>query len=158
MANAKGRGNNDQIDTIHSKWQTKLQPIQQQLNTQLKQKWQEWEIPRESQKEWTKKAKDLLAQWWEIRQQRQKEIDDTIAKHSDTETLYDQPIEEKSQNQTWQVKPKPARSKSKSKSKPDIGCDFDLAGFLFNLPGLVLILTFYFRQPQKSRRAKYSQK
>ncbi|MEN8220033.1 MAG: hypothetical protein ABFS56_27525, partial [Pseudomonadota bacterium] len=40
----------------------------------------------------------------------------------------------KSQNQTWQVKPKPARSKSKS--KPDLGCDFDLAGFLFNLPGL----------------------
>ncbi len=91
----KAIANNEQIDTIHSKWQTKLQPIQEQLNTQLKQKWQEWEIPRESQKEWTKKAKDLLAQWWEIKQQRQKEIDDSIAKHSDTETLYDQPFEDK---------------------------------------------------------------
>jgi len=91
----QGIANNDQIDTIHSKWQTKLQPIQKQLNTQLKQKWQEWEIPREPEKDWTKKAKDLLAQWWELRQQRQKEIDDTIAKHADTETLYDQPIEDK---------------------------------------------------------------
>jgi hypothetical protein len=37
-----------------------------------------------------------------------------------------------SQNQTWQVKPKPARSNFKFRP----GFDFDLAGLVFNLPGL----------------------
>jgi len=35
-----------------------------------------------------------LARWWELRQQRQKEIDDAIARHADTEILYDQPYED----------------------------------------------------------------
>jgi len=91
----KAIANNKEIDTIHAKWQEKLEPIQQELNKLLNQQWQEWEIPREPEKAWTKKAKDLLAQWWDLRQQRQKEIDESIAKHSNTETLYDQPYEDK---------------------------------------------------------------
>jgi len=91
----KAIANNKEIDTIHAKWQAQLEPIQTQLNALLKQAWQEWEIPREPEKEWTKKAKDLLAQWWQLKQQRQQEIDGTIAKHSGTETLYDQPLEDK---------------------------------------------------------------
>jgi adenine-specific DNA-methyltransferase len=91
----KAIANNEEIDSIHTKWQEQLAPIQTKLNALLKQDWQEWEIPREPEKAWTKKAKDLLAQWWEIRQARQKEIDDSIAKHSSTETLYDQPHEDK---------------------------------------------------------------
>jgi len=91
----KAIANNKEIDTIHAKWQAQLEPIQTQLNALLKQEWQEWAIPREPEKEWTKKAKDLLAQWWQLRQQRQQEIDGTIARNSDTETLYDQPLEDK---------------------------------------------------------------
>jgi len=45
-----------------------------------------------------------------------------------------------SQNQTWQVKPKPARSYLKFRP----GFDFDLAGFVFNLPGMSLKLTKLF--------------
>ncbi len=91
----KAIANNAEIDTLHAKWQEKLAPIQTQLNALLKQDWQEWEIPREPEKAWPKKAKDLLAQWWDLKQQRQQEIDGSIAKHSDTETLYDQPHEDK---------------------------------------------------------------
>jgi adenine-specific DNA-methyltransferase len=91
----KAIANNEEIDTIHAKWQEKLALIQTKLNALLKQEWQEWEIPREPEKEWTKKAKDLLAQWWQLRQTRQQEIDNSIAKHSDIETLYDQPNEDK---------------------------------------------------------------
>ncbi|OAD18899.1 hypothetical protein THIOM_005495 [Candidatus Thiomargarita nelsonii] len=40
----------------------------------------------------------------------------------------------KSQNKTCQVKTKPGRSKA----QPELAKDFDLAGFVFNLPGLVL--------------------
>jgi adenine-specific DNA-methyltransferase len=91
----KAIANNEEIDTLHAKWQDKLEPIRANLNQLLKQKWQEWQIPREAEKAWPKKAKDILAQWWQLKQQRQQEIDDSIAKHSDTETLYDQPYEDK---------------------------------------------------------------
>ena len=83
--------NNEEIDVIYEKWQEKLEPIRKQLNKALKKKWEEWEIPREAQKDWPKKAKDLLEQWWELRQRRQKEIDESIARNADTELLYDKP-------------------------------------------------------------------
>ena len=39
-------------------------------------------------------AKDLLAQWWSLRRERQQEIDAAIARRADTELLYDQPYED----------------------------------------------------------------
>jgi adenine-specific DNA-methyltransferase len=83
--------NNVEIDTIHAKWQEKTEPIRKQLNKVLKQKWEEWEIPRKAEKDWPKEAKDLLKEWWELRQKRQTEIDASIARNADTESLYDKP-------------------------------------------------------------------
>jgi adenine-specific DNA-methyltransferase len=40
------------------------------------------------------KPKELLTEWWKLRRARQKEIDDSIARHADTELLYDQPYED----------------------------------------------------------------
>lgn len=57
--------------------------------------WQEWEIPRQPQKEWPDAAKKLQIRWWELRQQRQAEIDASITRHAEQETLYDQPHEDK---------------------------------------------------------------
>ena len=88
--------NNPEIDTIHEKWQEQLEPIRTGLNQLLKKSWEEWEIPREPQDEWSQEAKDLLSQWWKLRQQRQQEIDESIARNADYETLYDQPFEDKS--------------------------------------------------------------
>ncbi|MBE9054150.1 site-specific DNA-methyltransferase [Nostocales cyanobacterium LEGE 11386] len=87
--------NNTEIDTIHEKWQQKLKTIHAQLNQLLKKKWEEWEIPREPQDKWSQEAKDLLQEWWKLRQQRQQEIDASIARNADYETLYDQPYEDK---------------------------------------------------------------
>lgn len=87
----KDIANNEEIDTIHAKWQEKFEPIHNQLNKLLKEKWEEWEIPRETQKDWPKEAKKLLTEWWELRQKRQKEIDSSIARNSETEMLYDKP-------------------------------------------------------------------
>jgi adenine-specific DNA-methyltransferase len=39
-------------------------------------------------------AKEKLAEWWKLRRERQKEIDESIARHADTELLYDQPYED----------------------------------------------------------------
>ena len=66
-----------------------------ELNGLLQQHWPEWEIPREAGEKWPATAKERLTLWWEYRRQRQREIDDAIARSADTETLYDQPYEDK---------------------------------------------------------------
>jgi adenine-specific DNA-methyltransferase len=90
----KSIANNEEIDVIHAKWQAKLEPIRESLNKALKQKWEEWEVPREAESGWSDKAKQLLDEWWTLRRERQKEIDETISRHGDSEFLYDQPYED----------------------------------------------------------------
>lgn len=90
----KSIANNPEIDTIHAKWQEKLEPVRKDLNKLLKQSWEEWEVPREPEEKWNQKAKDLLKEWWSLRRERQKEIDASIARNGDTEILYDQPYED----------------------------------------------------------------
>ncbi len=91
----KAIANNAEIDTIHEKFQQKLEPLRAKLNKLLKQKWEEWEIPREPEAGWPKEAAKLLKQWWSLRRERQQEIDASIARNADTELLYDQPYEDK---------------------------------------------------------------
>lgn len=69
--------------------------MREQLNQSLKQKWQEWEIPREADGKWPEKARKLHAEWWQQRIARQKEIDTSIAAKADFEYLYDKPYEDK---------------------------------------------------------------
>jgi adenine-specific DNA-methyltransferase len=90
----KAIANNPEIDTIHEKWQQQLEPIRTQLNQLLKQAWEDWQVPRDPDPKWSQQAKDLLTQWWSLRQQRQQEIDGAIARNADTEILYDQPYED----------------------------------------------------------------
>ncbi len=87
--------NNTEIDVIWDRFQETLEPLQQQLNTFLEQEWQEWQIPRELEEDWSCKAKDLHKQWWQQRIARQKEIDASIAAKADFEYLYDKPYEDK---------------------------------------------------------------
>ena len=51
-------------------------------------------MPREPEKEWPKDASSLLKEWWNLRQERQKAMDATIARHAETEVLVDQPYED----------------------------------------------------------------
>jgi adenine-specific DNA-methyltransferase len=92
----KSIANNEEIDAIHAKWQEQLEPIRAKINRQLKQNWEEWEIPRDltGLKDPSGLAVKLLAEWWKLRRDRQQEIDASIAKRADTELLYDQPYED----------------------------------------------------------------
>jgi very-short-patch-repair endonuclease len=90
----KSIANNEEIDAIHAKWQEKLEPLRARVGAYCDTPLQEWEMPREPRDSWPKEAKNLLAQWWELRGQRQKEIDASIARHAETEILYDQPYED----------------------------------------------------------------
>ncbi|BBL77518.1 site-specific DNA-methyltransferase [Methylomagnum ishizawai] len=144
----KSIANNPEIDTIHAKWQEKLEPLRTELNQLRGQSWEEWEIPREAETPWDDGERKLFArvqtlrqaaepdtiaiagalhalnsnlkreykldtlperpadpwpeahaeihrQWWAARRERQREIDASIARNADTETLYDQPYEDK---------------------------------------------------------------
>ena len=87
----KSIANNAEIDVIWEKWQAKLEPLREKLNTALKQTWQEWEIPREAEAKWTEPLKKVHADWWQARINRQKEIDASIAARAEYEFLYDKP-------------------------------------------------------------------
>ena len=87
--------NNAEIDVIWDKFQETLEPLREQLNKSLKQTWEEWEIPREAEKGWSKEAKKLHADWWKDRIARQQEIDASIAAKADFEYLYDKPYQDK---------------------------------------------------------------
>jgi len=44
----KSIANNEEIDSIHAKWQEKLEPLRARINQAAGKKWEEWEIPREA--------------------------------------------------------------------------------------------------------------
>jgi adenine-specific DNA-methyltransferase len=115
----KSIANNDEIDAIHARWQEQLEPIRAQLSELLSPRnphptlppqgegtpsplagragegLEEWQIPRELGIENPKsEIHNLHAEWWRLRRERQKEIDTSIARHADTELLYDQPYED----------------------------------------------------------------
>lgn len=91
----KSIANNAEINVIYDKWQQTLEPLRAKLNDILGNKWEEWEIPRESDTEWNKEALELHADWWKARIARQQEIDASIAAKADYEYLYDKPYEDK---------------------------------------------------------------
>jgi len=92
----KSIANNAEIDVIWEQAQTLLEPLRATLNTAIGTSWQEWEIPREAEKDWPAEAKKAHAAWWQARIARQKEIDASIAARADVEYLYDKPYEDKS--------------------------------------------------------------
>jgi len=85
--------NNPEIDDIHARWQETLEPIRGRLNDLLGHQWEAWELPRDAEGDWPLEAEKLLDQWWQARRERQAEIDESIARNSEQETLYDQPEE-----------------------------------------------------------------
>jgi adenine-specific DNA-methyltransferase len=92
----KAIANNEELDALHARWQPQLDPLRAKINKLAKQTWEEWEIPRELPKDLTglRDLSGLHAEWWQVRRERQSEIDASIAKRADTELLYDQPYED----------------------------------------------------------------
>jgi len=86
---------NAEIDVIYDDFQQKLESLREKLNKAVGGKWEEWEIPRDADADWSDEAKNLHADWWELRTARQKEIDASIAAKADHEYLYDKPYEDK---------------------------------------------------------------
>jgi adenine-specific DNA-methyltransferase len=90
----KSIANNAEIDVIWDRYQQTLEPLRAALNKLLKQKWEEWQIPRYWTDVWTREAHQLHEKWWGDRIARQHEIDASIAAKADYEYLYDRPYED----------------------------------------------------------------
>ena len=104
----KSIANNPEIDGIHAKWQEQLEPLRAEINSLTGENWEDWEIPHlesasnggtteKTDKETaykTGEAKEAIEKWWQLRRERQTEIDAAIARHSDGEILYDKPFED----------------------------------------------------------------
>ncbi len=92
----KSIANNAEIDIIWEEYKAKLEPLRKQLNSAVDEAWEEWEIPRDAEEEWSDSARKVHAEWWDQRNARQQEIDDSIARKADVELLFDRPYEDKS--------------------------------------------------------------
>ena len=86
---------NSEIDVIWEEFRQTLEPLRQDLNAALGVSWQEWEIPREADDDWSAAAKRAHAAWWKARIARQREIDASIAARAEFEYLYDKPYEDR---------------------------------------------------------------
>jgi len=90
----KSISNNEDIDGIHARYQDKLRVTLERLNRQIKQGWEESRVPGEAGDSWPKEAKELHKEWWQLRKERQGEIDASIARRADPQLLFDQPYED----------------------------------------------------------------
>ncbi len=82
--------NNEEIDTIHDTWQPYLDERRAWLNEQLGTNWEEWEVPRELP-DAADAVNAVLGEYWQARRERQTQIDASISRTSERETLYDRP-------------------------------------------------------------------
>jgi len=110
----KSIASNIEIDVIWGRFEEDLKPLSQELTKMIPNGWldahrrkqkytaevspeiQEWEIPREFPEGWPDAAKELHERFWELRIERQKKIDASIAASANQEFLYDKPYEDKS--------------------------------------------------------------
>jgi adenine-specific DNA-methyltransferase len=90
----KAIANNDEIDPIHARWAAKLETLRKEINRASARNFDEWQIPREPETDWSEKSKNLLAEWWDVRKLRQDEINESISRHAETVSLFDQPYED----------------------------------------------------------------
>jgi adenine-specific DNA-methyltransferase len=92
----KDIANNAEIDEIHARFQPQLDALRSEINGLAGQQWQEWELPRTLTPQQAKiqKLQAGLDGWWQVRRERQAQIDASIARNADTEYLYDQPYED----------------------------------------------------------------
>ncbi len=82
----KSIANNAEIDVIWDSYAPKMDEIRKRIC-----KFEEWEMPRLGTPEAEKLPKSELKQWWDLRMERQKKIDESIAAKAEFEYLYDKP-------------------------------------------------------------------
>ena len=83
--------NNPKIDEIAEKYNPKIQKTLNELNKVLGKGMKEWEVPRECPESWNDEARILHQKFWQLKRQKQEEIDKAIRENAPQEILYDRP-------------------------------------------------------------------
>jgi adenine-specific DNA-methyltransferase len=89
----KSIANNPEIDTIHAKYEAALEKCRATYNQETKQTLEAWDLPRPKEDGGAGNA--TLSEYWALWQKRQAEMNESISRQADMETLYDQPEEDK---------------------------------------------------------------
>ncbi len=90
----KSIANNAEIDVIHARYEPELERLRAAYNQETGQSLQSWELPRPSE-DGAPKGNEILKQYWSLWQTRQAEMNESIRRSAEMETLYDQPEEDK---------------------------------------------------------------
>jgi adenine-specific DNA-methyltransferase len=90
----KSIANNEEIDAVHAEFAPNIEKALAALNKAAKKNWQEWEVPRELPEDANSTFRASHSEFWQLRRERQKQMDASIARRADTELLYDQPYED----------------------------------------------------------------
>ena len=92
----KSIANNAEIDVIWEKWKPIFDDLVNAFNKATKQKLNDWEIPNQCDEKWDSKTKEIHQSLMKVKNDRQKEMDSSIAAKADFEELYDRPYADKS--------------------------------------------------------------
>jgi adenine-specific DNA-methyltransferase len=90
----KAIANNEEIDSINAEFAPKVEKALAALNKAVKKPWQEWEVPLELPKDSNSAFKTAHSEFWKLRREGQQKIDAAIARHADTELIFNQPYED----------------------------------------------------------------
>jgi len=82
---------NLEIDALAERFNPQIEAALGDLNRALGREWREWEVPREAEEEWPQEAGEAHARFWSLKQDKRREIDESIARNAKPETLYDRP-------------------------------------------------------------------
>jgi adenine-specific DNA-methyltransferase len=93
----KSIANNTRIDDAVADYAPQIKKTLAELNKAIKGKtgFKEWEVPFEPDDNWPEGIQRLWKEFRDLKQAKQKKIDDIIAEDADQEILYDQPQEDK---------------------------------------------------------------
>lgn len=87
--------NNTEIDDIHAEYAEKLDPLRTEMNRLIGQNWEEWEVPTETDTEWDEELQKRHRKWLDLKRERQLAMDASTARRAKSETLYDQPHQDR---------------------------------------------------------------
>lgn len=83
--------NNPKIDEIAEKYNPKIQETLNELNKVLGKDMKEWEVPKDCPDTWNDEARIFHQRFWQLKRQKQEEVDKAIRENAPQEILYDRP-------------------------------------------------------------------
>ena len=92
----KSIANNEEIDILYSKYNPKIESELNELNKKINQNLKEWEVSFDWNSSWDSNARSHFENFWRLKREMQKEMNESISKNAPTEILYDKPLLDKS--------------------------------------------------------------